>query len=131
LFVKFKSCTKRKKFLTLILILYRVKRTHRQNINDTIKRSLEQGQIPYYWIAKDETAKRSFLCHDNTVKITTIESSKGIDFQAVFIVNVDNMPFPLEEDKEREASFIIYRHDKSKRILMPVLFRRVGVYGVF
>jgi superfamily I DNA/RNA helicase len=114
-----------------ILILYRVKRTHRQNIIDTIKRSLEQGQIPYYWLTEDETAKRKFSRDDNTVKISTIESSKGLDFQAVFIVHVDNMPFPLEEDKEREVSLIIHWHDKSERILMPFLFRRVGVYGVF
>jgi ATP-dependent exoDNAse (exonuclease V) beta subunit len=74
---------------------------------NTIKRNLEQGHPPYYWLTEDETAKRNFSREDNTVKISTIESSKGLDFQSVFIVNVDNMPFSLEEDKEREAYLII------------------------
>ncbi|REJ20992.1 MAG: nuclease [Bacillaceae bacterium] len=100
-----------------ILILYRVKRTHRQNMIDTIKRSLEQGQIPYYWLTEDETAKRKFSRDDNTVKISTIESSKGLDFQAVFIVNVDNMPFPLEEDKEREVSLLYIGMTRAKEYL--------------
>ncbi|HZG60186.1 MAG TPA: 3'-5' exonuclease [Anoxybacillus sp.] len=100
-----------------ILILYRVKRTHQQNIIDTIKRSLEQGQIPYYWLTEDEAAKRNFLRDDNTVKVSTIESSKGLDFQAVFIVNVENMPFPLEEDKEREVSLLYIGMTRAKEYL--------------
>jgi hypothetical protein len=100
-----------------MLILYRVKRTHKQNIIDTIKRALEKERIPYYWLTEDEASKRNFSRDENTVKISTIESSKGLDFQAVFIVNVDNMPFPLEEDKEREVSLLYIAMTRAKEYL--------------
>jgi superfamily I DNA/RNA helicase len=32
---------------------------------------------------------------EQSIKISTIESSKGWDFRAVFVVNVENMPFAL------------------------------------
>ncbi|KHF30790.1 ATP-dependent helicase/nuclease subunit A [Anoxybacillus sp. BCO1] len=100
-----------------MLILYRVKRTHKQSIIDVIKRTLEKEQIPYYWLAEDETTKRKFSRDEETVKISTIESSKGLDFQAVFIVNVDNMPFALEEDREREVSLLYIGMTRAKEYL--------------
>ncbi|WP_461201965.1 3'-5' exonuclease [Anoxybacillus sp. TBDG-1] len=100
-----------------MLILYRVKRTHKQNIIDVIKRALEKEQVPYYWLAEDETTKRKFSRDEETVKISTIESSKGLDFQAVFIVNVDNMPFALEEDREREVSLLYIGMTRAKEYL--------------
>lgn len=74
-----------------ILILYRVKRTHQYPIIDIIKRSLKDETIPYYWITENENTKRTFEKEDGKVKISTIDSSKGLDFQAVFIVNVDSI----------------------------------------
>ncbi|AEH47524.1 3'-5' exonuclease [Parageobacillus thermoglucosidasius] len=100
-----------------ILILYRVKRTHLQDIIGVIKRALEKEQIPYYWLTENETAKRTFLRDDDKVKVSTIESSKGLDFQAVFIVNIDNMPFSLEEDKEREVSLLYIGMTRAKEYL--------------
>lgn len=92
--------------LSEILIVYRVKRTNKLYIIDIIKNILEKNKIPYFWLSENEETKRKFSSDDNKVKISTIESSKGMDFQAVFVVNVDNMPFPLEENKEREVSLL-------------------------
>lgn len=78
---------------------------------------MEKEQIPYYWLAEDETTKRKFSRDEETVKISTIESSKGLDFQAVFIVNVDNMPFALEEDREREVSLLYIGMTRAKEYL--------------
>lgn len=89
-----------------ILILYRVQKGRQMNYIEILKRALKEEELPFYWITESAEAKRNFQKNDNTVKISTIESSKGLDFQAVFIVNVDNMPFPLEEDTEREASLL-------------------------
>lgn len=100
-----------------ILILYRVKRTHQYPIIDIIKRSLKDETIPYYWITENENTKRTFEKEDEQVKISTIDSSKGLDFQAVFIVNVDSMPFPLEEDKEREVSLLYIGMTRAKEYL--------------
>jgi len=107
----------RKVPLEEILILYRVKRTHKHPIIDQIKRSLDESKIPFYWITENDVSKRSFKRDDGKVKISTIDSSKGLDFQAVFIVNVDSMPFPLEEDKEREVSLLYIGMTRAKQYL--------------
>jgi len=85
-------------------ILYRVKNTHAVSYIDEIKSSLDQHHLPYTWITENSEAKRNFIRNKKTVKISTIDSAKGLDFQAVFIVNVENMPFRLEEVEEREVS---------------------------
>lgn len=100
-----------------MLILYRVKRTHKLPIIDMIKRSLEHEDLPYYWITENDQSKRNFEKEDEKVKISTIDSSKGLDYQAVFIVNVDSMPFPLEEDKEREVSLLYIGMTTAKQYL--------------
>lgn len=100
-----------------ILIVYRVKKTHKLNIIDTIIRTLEKQDLPYYWITESETSKRNFNRDENTIKISTIDSSKGLDFQAVFVVNLDNMPFPLEENKEREVSLLYIAMTRAKEYL--------------
>ncbi|WML48477.1 3'-5' exonuclease [Neobacillus sp. PS3-34] len=100
-----------------MLILYRVKRTHQYPIIDIIKRSLDEAGLPHFWITENDTSKRSFEKEDGKIKISTIDSSKGLDFRAVFIVNVDSMPFPLEEDKEREVSLLYIGMTRAKEYL--------------
>lgn len=100
-----------------MLILYRVKRTHKYPIIDMIKRSLTNEGLPFYWITENDVSKRSFEKEDGKVKISTIDSSKGLDFRAVFIVNVDSMPFPLEENKEREVSLLYIGMTRAKEFL--------------
>jgi len=100
-----------------MLILYRVKRTHKYPIIDIIKRSLQVSDLPFYWITENDVSKRSFKKDDGKVKISTIDSSKGLDFQAVFIVNIDSMPFPLEDDKEREVSLFYIGMTRAKEYL--------------
>lgn len=89
-----------------IVILYRVKNSHHTSYIDEIKDSLVQHELPFTWITESPEAKRNFNRDEATVKISTIDSAKGLDFRAVFIVNVENMPFPLEEVEEREVSLL-------------------------
>jgi superfamily I DNA/RNA helicase len=94
-----------------------VKRTHKYPIIDIIKRALKDEGLPYFWITENEVSKRSYAKDDGKVKISTIDSSKGLDFRAVFIVNVDSMPFPLEENKEREVSLLYIGMTRAKEYL--------------
>ncbi|OCA90406.1 nuclease [Bacillus sp. FJAT-27225] len=100
-----------------MLILYRVKRTIQFPVIDIIQRTLKEAGLPYYWITENENSKRSFEKEDGKIKISTIDSSKGLDFRAVFIVNTDSMPFPLEEDKEREVSLLYIGMTRAKEYL--------------
>ena len=100
-----------------MLILYRVKGSLKYSIIDMIKRALNEYGIDHYWITENDQSKRSFDKEDGKVKISTIDSSKGLDYQAVFIVNVDSMPFPLEEDEEREVSLLYIGMTRAKDYL--------------
>ena len=100
-----------------MLILYRVRKTYKMDYADTLLRELEKAGIPHFWLTKDTDSKRSYKKDDDRVIISTIDSSKGLDFQAVFVVNVDNIPFPLEEDKEREASLLYIAMTRAKDFL--------------
>lgn len=84
---------------------------------DIIKRSLNNEGLPSYWITENDVSKRTYLKDDGKVKISTIDSSKGLDFRAVYIVNVDSMPFPLEENKEREVSLLYIGMTRAKEYL--------------
>ncbi|RKN77077.1 3'-5' exonuclease [Paenibacillus ginsengarvi] len=87
-----------------IAILYRVKNSFKTSYIDEIKDSLNNHQLPYTWITENAESKRNFVRDEHSIKISTIDSAKGLDFRAVFIVNVESMPFPLEEVEEREVS---------------------------
>lgn len=100
-----------------MVILYRVKRVSDNYYIDTILSSLKQANIPHYWISEDANSKRNYLKNDGKVKISTIESSKGLDFQAVFIVNVDNMPFKRVEDENREAALLYIAMTRAHKYL--------------
>ena len=78
---------------------------------------MNEYEIDYYWITENDQSKRSFEKEDGKVKISTIDSSKGFDYQAVFIVNVDSMPFPLEDDEEREVSLLYIGMTRAKDYL--------------
>src|SRR5690606_11439342 len=80
-----------------IAILYRVKNTYSLSYIDEIKKSLIQHDLPFTWITESSESKRQFIRNEKSIKISTIDSAKGLDFRAVFIVNIENMPFALEE----------------------------------
>ncbi|GLI84203.1 DNA helicase [Rossellomorea marisflavi] len=100
-----------------MLILYRVKKSHKTSYIDILKHELSKEGIDHFWLTENSESKRSFDMDDGRVKISTIDSSKGLDFQAVFILNVDNMPFALEDDVEREVSLLYIGMTRAKQYL--------------
>ncbi|MDQ0158195.1 3'-5' exonuclease [Alkalibacillus salilacus] len=100
-----------------MVILYRVKRTSHQDYIGAIQHQLKTHDIPHYWISESPSSKRQYEKSDGQVKISTIESSKGLDFQAVFIVNIDQMPFKYEEDTQREAALLYIAMTRAHKYL--------------
>ncbi|MGO4949090.1 3'-5' exonuclease [Paenibacillus sp. DRB1-1] len=89
-----------------IAILYRVQNNYKLSYINEIRSSLEKHQVPYTWMTESRESKRNFIREEATVKISTLDSAKGLDFRAVFIVAIENMPFKREEIEEREASLL-------------------------
>ncbi|MFJ7664855.1 3'-5' exonuclease [Lysinibacillus sp. NPDC097162] len=100
-----------------ILILYRVKKSKGQDYVAILQQQLSEIGIPYYWIAESAVSKRAFEREEESVKISTIDSSKGLDFQVVFMVNLDNTPWYLEEDVEQEVARLYIGMTRAKQYL--------------
>src|SRR5699024_7996504 len=103
--------------LSECLILYRVRSLKNKKYVEDLKKALNKEEIPYDWVTENKESKREFFKNEETVKISTIDSSNGLDFQEVFIVNLDNMPLHLEEDKESEASLLYIGMTRAKDYL--------------
>lgn len=99
-------------------ILYRVKRSQYVDLIQTVKKQLTKHDIPYYWLTENTDSKRNYRKEDGRVKICTLDSSKGLDFQAVFIMNVENIPFALEKNQEREAPLLYIGMTRALDYLM-------------
>jgi hypothetical protein len=63
-----------------ILILYLVKRTHKYPIIELIKKSLSIEKLDYFWITENDKSNRNFEKEDGKIKMSTIDSSKGLDY---------------------------------------------------
>lgn len=100
-----------------MLILYRVRRFQKNETIGVIQNVLLEQGIPFVWFAKDKHTKRKFDPNERGVKISTIDSSKGLDFQVVFVVEVHRLPFPLEEDRSREVSLLYIAMTRAKKYL--------------
>ena len=88
-----------------IAILYRVKQFDTAYV-DTLQKILRSKKIPHYWLAENNWSKRNFRRKEDGVKLSTVESAKGLEFKVVFICNVDNFPFTLVDDLQREVSLM-------------------------
>jgi len=73
---------------------------------DTLQKILRSKKIPHYWLAENNRSKRNFRRKEDGVKLSTVESAKGLEFKVVFICNVDNFPFTLVDDLQREVSLM-------------------------
>lgn len=89
-----------------IAVLYRVKKYRGVEYVDTLLNKFKGLSIPYSWVSEDRSSKSSYVAEDGKVKLLTLDSSKGLDFKAVFIITMHNSPLPVEEDLDRETSLV-------------------------
>lgn len=88
-----------------MVILYRVKDNYYSSYTDTIRRMLKGQGLPFHWITDNaDTNQELGNTGGDAINVSDIDSVKGLDFRAVFIVNAENMPFSLEEVEKREVS---------------------------
>jgi hypothetical protein len=89
-----------------ILVLYRVQKYNGMSYLEILSNHFKDKGIPFTWSSKDRKAKSSFRIDSGGVKLMTIDSAKGLDYKAVFIIACDLMPLSIVEDKDREVSLM-------------------------
>ena len=92
--------------LSDIAILYRVRKTNQIDYIATLSVGLNKANLAFRWVSENRESKASYDFRENRVSLLTLDSSKGLDFKYVFIINADNIPFPLQDDIKREASLM-------------------------
>ncbi|KML15568.1 nuclease [Bacillus sp. LK10] len=97
-------------------ILYRIKGYNNHYIS-AIQSEFLTKNIPYNWITENGATKHKFNPEEETVKICSLDSSKGLDFHSVFIVKADLMPLKYEEDQEKEVSLMYIGMTRAKEYL--------------
>ncbi|MBX7223506.1 MAG: AAA family ATPase [Blastocatellia bacterium] len=79
--------------------------------------AVSEAGIPCEWIARDGRSKRSFRIDSPTVKVSTIHSAKGLDFDAVALVGVSLLP-SREGDAELERKLVYIGLTRARRRLL-------------
>jgi hypothetical protein len=89
-----------------IAIVYRVRKARSIDYISTLCRKLTESDISFNWISDNRESKASYNAKEQKVSLLTLDGAKGLDFPIVFVINLDNTPFILEPDVEREASLL-------------------------
>jgi UvrD-like helicase C-terminal domain len=63
-----------------------------KSLPDRIASYLKGAGIPVNWFTENSAAKQSFDLHEPTVKIGTIHSAKGLDFEVVCLIDATGNP---------------------------------------
>lgn len=83
-----------------ILILYHSKRVKGFPLIEKLVETLQKENIPCHWISEDMESKSNFRWPENSVKISTVHSAKGMDAPFVIILSAES--FELGSGKTGE-----------------------------
>jgi hypothetical protein len=121
-----------------VLIIYRrIKTPDRYPIVEKLIERLEAEQIPYQWITESREAKGTFHWAEDSVKISTAHSAKGLDAPKVIVLCAEsfdpNLDALSDETKllyvtltrAREELVILYKRTEG---LVPELQRAMQQY---
>jgi hypothetical protein len=92
-----------------MLILYRVKDRYDMSYVDLICRRMKEDCIPFTLLSERSRSERNgstIETDGEAVVVSTLDEISGLDYRAVFIVNIESMPYPLEPREEREVSLL-------------------------
>lgn len=69
---------------------------------------LQRAKIPAYWLVKDPKAKKEYDLTQDSVIITTIHSAKGLEFEKVYFLGLEEFPLNSLDLNDRENASMIY-----------------------
>lgn len=85
-----------------VAVLY----TQRSGMVRRILSALDAQEIPHFWVNRNQETKASLDLADNSVKVMTVHSSKGLEFSVVFLFGVEALRVPpaLRAASEEDAN---------------------------
>jgi hypothetical protein len=82
-------------------------------------RSLEGAGIPSTWVSQDVRSKEMYDVTTDRVSLISIHSSKGLDFDLVYLVGLDHI-HPAEERRQNMVSLVYVAMTRAKvRLVIP------------
>ncbi|MFH1481151.1 MAG: 3'-5' exonuclease, partial [Pseudomonadota bacterium] len=80
---------------------------------------LEKSGIPSAWVSQDVRSKEMYDITTDRVSLISIHSSKGLDFDLVYLVGIDHIPL-TEATKETLISLVYVAMTRAKyRLVIP------------
>jgi hypothetical protein len=84
-----------------------------RGLPERLYKLLENSGIPTKWISKNITTKELFDITTDRVSLVSIHSSKGLDFELVYLVGIDNMQ-PTEKNQDYLARLLYVAMTRAK-----------------
>jgi len=82
-------------------------------------RSLEGSGIPCTWVSQDVRSKEMYDVTTDRVSLISIHSSKGLDFDLVYLAGIDHI-HPTEETRQNLVSLVYVAMTRAKyRLVIP------------
>ncbi len=86
-----------------------------------LKRCLEKAGIPVKWVSEDVRSKEMFDITTDRVSLLSIHSSKGLDFDLVYLVGADHLA-PSEETRDYLSGLLYVALTRAKhRLMVPYI----------
>ncbi|MFZ4814009.1 MAG: 3'-5' exonuclease [Phototrophicaceae bacterium] len=105
-----------------ILILYPKSRIGKYLLIDQLTKKLEEHKIPFDWISENADAKRSFNWSENSVKISTVQSAKGLDAPVVIVISAEAFDVQTGDQDEIDPKKLLYVALTRSREYLKVLY---------
>ena len=98
-----------------VLIIYRNKSYHGHPLVEKLIRRLDQEHIPQQWITENMNSKNTFSWGQDSVKISTALSAKGLDAPKVIILNAES--FGSDESGNDELKLLYVAMTRAREEL--------------
>jgi hypothetical protein len=93
-----------------------------------IRKKLEQAGVPVKWVSEDVRAKEMFDITTDRVSLISIHSAKGLDFDLVYLIGVDQI-IPTDRTKTYFAGLIYVALTRAKHHLVIPFSKRTEFIG--
>ena len=104
------------------MILYRRTNVKGYPLIPRLLKRLDHKGLPYQWITEDNQMKATFRWADDSVKISTVHSAKGMDAPVVIILSAETFISKNGQSDEQDEEKLMYVALTRAREFLAVLY---------